>query len=221
MTLWSSSACGAIRATTHALGEKFRIPWFTDLEQLCDQVRPHAVIVSVNYRANEKSVAAQSNWVCTRCSKRQSPMISPTQTRSLLKQTHTEYTSKSPSNIIAAHRAIEKRVDRAGKFGQVHVACNDCMGMAITASVSFVVISDSTTPLCLQMVHRQVCGSAHYAWIERKFCSRDEDWEHGILHFADGRLGFFNCRVWHTIRHCAGSAQPGSSPKKGWLSATD
>src|SRR5688572_4600542 len=43
---------GRSEARARALGEKFHVPWFTDLERLRDQTRPQAAVVSVNYAAN-------------------------------------------------------------------------------------------------------------------------------------------------------------------------
>jgi len=43
---------GRSEAKARALGEKFRAPWFTDLERLRDEARPEAAVVSVAYAAN-------------------------------------------------------------------------------------------------------------------------------------------------------------------------
>ena len=185
---------GRSEARAQALGERFRVPWFVDLERLRDQARPHAVIVSVNYWANgeigrrviELGLHALLETPIAHDLADADAIIAGAETRGLQIEVAEQYYRRPIERL-------KRALIEAGVFGQVHVACNDCMGHGYHG-VSLIrsYLGFDNPIVSANGFTAKYAVLPHYAWIERKFCSRDEDWEHGVLHFADGRLGFFN-----------------------------
>ncbi len=177
-----------------ALGEKFRVPWFTDLERLRDQARPRAVIVSVNYWANgeigrrviELGLHALLETPIAHDLADADAIIAGAKARGLQIEVAEQYYRRP---IERLKRAL---ID-ADIFGQVHVACNDFMGHGyhgVSLIRSYLGFDNALASVNGFTAKYSVVP--HYAWIERKFRPRDEDWEHGVLNFADGRLGLVN-----------------------------
>jgi predicted dehydrogenase len=185
---------GRSEPRARALGEKFRVPWFTDLERLRDQARPQAVIVSVNYWANgeigrrviELGLDALLETPLAHDLADADAIIAGAKERGLRVEVAEQYYRRP---IERLKRAL---ID-ADVFGHVHVACNDCMGHGYHG-VSLIrsYLGFDNAPASVNGFTAKYSVVPHYAWIERTFGARDEDWEHGVLNFADGRLGLFN-----------------------------
>lgn len=185
---------GRSEPRARALGEKFHVPWFTDVERLCDQARPHAVIVSVNYWANgeigrrvvELGLHALLETPIAHDLADADGIIAGAKARGLQIEVAEQYYRRPIERLKCA--LIDAEV-----FGQVHVACNDCMGHGyhgVSLIRSYLGFDNTLASVSGFTANYSVVP--HYAWIERKFRPRDEDWEHGVLNFADGRLGLFN-----------------------------
>jgi predicted dehydrogenase len=94
---------------------------------------------------------------------------------------------------------IKRALIQSGAFGRVLTACNDFMGHGYHG-VSLIrsYIGYDVPVVSVNGMTAQFSVSPHYAWIARTFGPREEQWEHAVLHFADGRLGFFN---WSSIAY--------------------
>jgi predicted dehydrogenase len=88
---------------------------------------------------------------------------------------------------------LKRTLIDADVFGKVLVAYNDFMGHGyhgmslIRSYVGFdePVISVSGTSARFSV-------DPYYSWIAQSSGTRDEEWQHAVLHFANGALGFFN-----------------------------
>ncbi len=177
-----------------ALGEKFNVPWFTNLEQLRDQVRPTAVVVNVAYASNGE-VGRKVVELCLHA----------------LLETPIAHSLADADAIIASARArglkievaeqyyrrpterIKLELIRAGLFGRVNVAYNDFMGHGyhgISLIRSYIGFGVPVTSVSGTLARYST--SPHYAWINKSSGPREEEWQHAVMHFSDGRLGFFN-----------------------------
>lgn len=185
---------GRSEPRARALGEKFRVPWFADLEQMRVQAQPHAAIVSVNYWANgeigrrvvELGLHALLETPIAHDLADADAIIAAAETRGVQIEVAEQYYRRPIERL--KHALIE-----AGVFGRVNVAVNDFMGHGyhgVSLIRSYLGFDNSIA--AVNGFTAKYSAAPHYAWIERKFISRDEDWEHGVLQFADGRLGFFN-----------------------------
>lgn len=194
---------GRSETRARALGEKFHVPWFTDLERLRDQTRPQAAIVSVNYAANGEMGrrVIELGWHALL----ETPiaheladadaMIEGAKQQNLKVEVAEQYHCRPLERLKLALIA-------AGVFGRVHTAFNDFMGhgyhgvslvrsyLGFEAPIASVTGATARFPV-----------TAYYSWIEKTSQPRDEDWENAVLRFADGRLGFFN---WSSIAYDSG-----------------
>src|SRR5260370_53589 len=81
----------------------------------------------------------------------------------------------------------------AGTFGRVLVAENDFMGHAyhgvslIRSYIGFETPIDSVSAF-----FQSFAVAPHHAWIAKAVGQRREEWQHGVIRFADGRWGIFN-----------------------------
>jgi predicted dehydrogenase len=97
---------------------------------------------------------------------------------------------------------LKRLLIEAGVFGRVLVAYNDFMGHGYHG-VSLIrsYIGFQVPIVAVSGVTGGFPVAPHYAWIDQTFGPRDEQWEHAILRFQDGRLGFFN---WSSISYDSG-----------------
>jgi predicted dehydrogenase len=94
---------------------------------------------------------------------------------------------------------LKRKLIEAGLFGKVLAAYNDFMGHGyhgmslIRSYIGFdePVISVNGTETTFSV-------DPHYSWISQRNEKREEEWQHAILHFANGALGFFN---WSSIAY--------------------
>jgi predicted dehydrogenase len=94
---------------------------------------------------------------------------------------------------------IKRSLIQAGVFGKVLAACNDFMGHGYHG-VSLIrsYLGFETPVVAVNAVKEQFMVAPHFAWISKTQEPREELWEHAILHFADGRLGFFD---WSSVAY--------------------
>jgi predicted dehydrogenase len=191
---------GRSEKKAQALGEKFRAPWFTDLERLRDEARPQACVVAVAYAANgevgrrvvELGLNALLETPIAHALADADAIISEARAQNLKIEVAEQY-----------YRRPMERLKRAlidtGLFGQVLVAYNDCMGHGyhgVSLIRSYIGLENPVETVSGAIA--QFAVAPHYAWIGRTFGSREEQWEQAALRFKDGRLGLFN---WSSIAY--------------------
>jgi predicted dehydrogenase len=187
--VWSRS-----EEKARALGEKYRVPWFTDLEQMQAKVRPDAAVVSVKYAANgevgrrivELGLHALLETPIAHDLADADAIIAGAGARGLKIEVAEQYYRRPNERIKSA-------LIQAGIFGRVNTAYNDFMGHGYHG-VSLIrsYIGFDAPVVSVNGATAQFPTAPHYAWIEQTFGPRDEHWEHAVLHFGDGRLGFFH-----------------------------
>lgn len=183
-----------------ASGEKFGVPWFTDLERLLDEVRPDAAIVSVGYAANgvlgrrvvNLGLHALLETPIAHDLADADAIISRANADGLKIEVAEQYYRRPVERI-------KRSLIQAGVFGKVLTAYNDFMGHGYHG-VSLIrsYIGFDVPVVSVNGATAQFSVAPHYAWISQTFGKREEQWEHAVLHFADNRLGFFN---WSSIAY--------------------
>jgi predicted dehydrogenase len=183
-----------------ALGEKYGVPWFTDLERLRDEVRPEAAIVSVGYAANgevgrrmvDLGLHALLETPIAHDLADADAIISGANSKGVKIEVAEQYYRRPVERI-------KRALIQTGAFGKVLTACNDFMGHGYHG-VSLIrsYIGFDVPVVGVNGVTAQYSVAPHYAWISQTFGPREEQWEHAVLHFEDGRLGFFN---WSSIAY--------------------
>jgi predicted dehydrogenase len=173
---------------------------FTDLEQMQAEVRPEAAVVSVAYAANgevgrrvvELGLHALLETPIAHDLADADAIISGAAARGLKIEVAEQYYRRPVERI-------KRALIQAGIFGKVLTACNDFMGHGYHG-VSLIrsYIGFEVPVISVNGVTAQFSVAPHYAWISRTYGQREEQWEHAVLRFADGRLGFFN---WSSIAY--------------------
>jgi len=193
--IWSHSISGA-----KSLGEHCNVPWFEDLEHMRDRAEPDAVIVSVNYAANGemgKRVVELGLHALL-----ETPIAHELADADAIM----EEAAKRDLKVEVAEQYYRRPMERlkgmmieAGIFGKVLTAYNDFMGHGYhgVSLIRRYIGFDVPIVAVSGMVTRNLTCS-HYAWIDKTDAPREEQWEHAVLHFADGRFGFFN---WSSIAY--------------------
>ena len=191
---------GRSEEKARAFGEKYRVPWFTDLEQMQAEVRPEAAVVSVAYAANgevgrrvvELGLHALLETPIAHDLADADAIISGAAARGLKIEIAEQYYRRPIERIKGA-------LIQAGVFGRVNTAYNDFMGHGYHGiSLIRSYIGFDVPVISVNGVTAQFSVAPHYAWISRTYGQREEQWEHAVLRFADGRLGFFN---WSSIAY--------------------
>lgn len=183
-----------------ALGKKYSVPWFTDLERLRDELRPEAAIVSVGYSANgevgrrimELGIHTLLETPIAHDLADADTIISEANSKGVKIEVAEQYYRRPVERIKCA-------LIRAGVFGKVLTAFNDFMGHGyhgISLIRSYIGFDEPVVSVRAVSAHFPV--APHYAWISKTTEPREEQWEHAVLQFADGRLGFFN---WSSIAY--------------------
>jgi len=185
---------GRSEEKARALGEKYRVPWFTDLEQMQAKVRPDAAVVSVKYAANgevgrrivELGLHALLETPIAHHLADADAIIAGAAARGLKIEVAEQYYRRP-------NERIKDALIQASIFGRVNTAYNDFMGHGYHG-VSLIrsYIGFDAPVVSVNGATAQFPTAPHYAWIEQTFGPRDEHWEHAVLHFGDGRLGFFH-----------------------------
>jgi predicted dehydrogenase len=182
------------------LGEKYHVPWFTDLERLRNESNVDAAIVSVANPANgevgRKTIAlglhALVETPVANSLEDADAIIEGAQAQNLKVEVAEQYYRRP------IERLKRKLID-ADVFGRVLVAYNDFMGhgyhgMSLIRSY----IGFDEPVVSVNGVEAFFSVDPHYSWISQKNERREEGWEHATLHFANGALGFFH---WSSIAY--------------------
>jgi predicted dehydrogenase len=182
------------------LGEKYHVPWFTDLDHLRNDLKLDAVIVSVANPANgaigrrviELGLHTLLETPIANSLDDADVIIKGAEAANLKVEVAEQYYRRP------IERLKRKLID-AGVFGRILVAYNDFMGhgyhgMSLIRSY----IGFDEPLVSINGTSAKFPVDPHYAWISQTHASRDEEWQHAILRFANGALGFFN---WSSIAY--------------------
>lgn len=191
---------GRSEAKAHALGEKYHIPWFTDLNQLRNELEVDAAIVSVANPANgeigrrtiELGLHALLETPIANSLHDADAIIKGAEAQNLKVEVAEQYYRRPMERL-------KRKMIQANAFGKIEVAYNDFMGHGyhgmslIRSYIGFdePVISVSGTKTTFSV-------DPYYSWILQTTEKRDEEWQHAVLRFANGALGFFN---WSSIAY--------------------
>ena len=192
---------GRSKDKTQAFGEKHKIPWFTNLEQAQDHTKPDAAIVSVNYAANGEvgrrvvediGLHALLETPIAHSLADADAIICASNEKNLKIEVAEQYFRRPIERIKSA-------LIQSGVFGRVLTAYNDFMGHGYHGISLIRSYMGYDVPVyAVSGLQAQFSTEPSYAWISRTYSSREENWEHAVLHFTDGRLGFYD---WSTLAY--------------------
>jgi predicted dehydrogenase len=205
VAIWGRSAASAQR-----LGASLGVPWYTDLDHLVRETAPQIGIVSVAYGANgEVGLMAVERGL---------HVLLETPIAHRLSEADALITAASQRGVKVEvaeqfHRRpleqLKLRLIASGLFGRVYTAFNDFAGHGYHG------VSVLRSYLGFDAVPTQVTGAVrayelapHWARIRNITGPRTETQEHGIIAFADGRLGIFH---WTDVGY--------DSPLRWWRSS--
>lgn len=182
------------------LGEKYRVPWFTDLDQMRNELEMDAAIVSVANSANgdigrhvvEVGLHTLLETPIANSLDDADAIISGAKANNLKVEVAEQYYRRP------LERLKRKLID-AGVFGRVLVAYNDFMGhgyhgMSLIRSY----IGFEEPVVAVTGTKSKFSVDPHYSWISHKTEKREEEWQHATLQFANGALGCFD---WSSIAY--------------------
>ncbi len=182
------------------LGEKYQVPWFTDLNHLRNDLELDAAIVSVANSANgeigrrvvELGLHALLETPIANSLDDADAIIKEAEANHLKVEVAEQYYRRP------MERLKRKLID-AELFGRILVAYNDFMGhgyhgMSLIRSY----IGFNEPVVSVIGTNATFSVDPHYSWISQSTEKREEEWQHAILHFANGALGFFN---WSSIAY--------------------
>lgn len=182
------------------LGEKYDVPWFTDLDQLRNELDVDAAIVSVARPANDeigrrvvelKLHALLETPIANRLEEADA-IIQGGQANRLKIEVAEQYYRRPIERL-------KQKLIEANVFGRILVAYNDFMGhgyhgMSLIRSY----IGFDIPVVSVNGMLTDFAVAPHYSWISQRYDPRNEDWEHACLHFANGALGFYS---WSSISY--------------------
>ena len=205
VAVWGRSHDSAQR-----LGSSLEVPFYTDLERLIRETAPEIGIVSVSYGANG-----------------QVGLMAVEHGLHVLLETPIAHKLSEADAIIAAakergvkieiaeqfHRRpleqLKLRLIRFGLFGRVHTSFNDFAGHGYHGiSVMRSYLGFDAQPVQVTGAVREFPLAPYWSRIANKTEARSETQEHGIVEFADGRLGIFH---WTNVGY--------DSPLRWWRSS--
>ncbi len=205
VAVWGRSPDSARR-----LGTSLEVPFYTDLDRLIRETAPEIGIVSVSYGANG-----------------QVGLMAVEHGLHVLLETPIAHKLSEADAIIAAaeerglkieiaeqfHRRpleqLKLQLIRSGLFGRVHTSFNDFAGHGYHGiSVMRSYLGFDAQPVQVTGAVREFPLAPYWSRIANKTEARSETQEHGIVEFADGRLGIFH---WTNVGY--------DSPLRWWRSS--
>lgn len=185
---------GRSEGSARALGESLGAPWYTGIERLIRETAPQIGIVSVGYAANG-----------------QVGLMAVEHGLHVLLETPIAHDLQEADAIIAAARARGRIIEVAeqfhrrpleaiklallasGLFGRVYTSFNDFAGHGYHGiSVMRSYLGFDAVPVQVTGAVREYPLAPHWSRIHDTRGPRTETQEHGIIEFADGRLGIFH-----------------------------
>jgi predicted dehydrogenase len=201
---------GRSKDSAQRLGESLGVPAYTDLDQLIRETAPQIGIVSVNYNANGEVglMAAEAGLhllletpIAHKLSEADA-IIQAASQRSLHIEIAEQFHRRPLEQIKLALLA-------SGLFGQVYSSFNDFAGHGYHGvSVMRSYLGFDAQPVKVTGLVRQYELAEHWSRISNKTAPRPETQEHGLVEFADGRIGVFH---WTNIGY--------DSPLRWWRSS--
>ncbi len=189
VSVWGRSADSARR-----LGESLGVPWYTDLDRLARETAPRVGVVSVAYAANG-----------------QVGLMAVEHGLHVLLETPIAHDLGEADAIIAAaaqrglkievaeqfHRRpleqLKLRLIASGLFGRVYTSFNDVAGHGYHGvSVMRSYLGFDAVPVRVTGAVRSYELAPHLSRLAETRGARTETQEHGLIDFADGRLGIFH-----------------------------
>ena len=205
VAVWGRSQDSAQR-----LGTSLEVPFYTDLDRLMRETAPEIGIVSVSYGANG-----------------QVGLMAVEHGLHVLLETPIAHKLSEADAIIAAakergvkieiaeqfHRRpleqLKLQLLQSGLFGRVHTSFNDFAGHGYHGiSVMRSYLGFDAQPVQVTGAVREFPLAPYWSRIANKTDARPETQEHGIVEFADGRLGIFH---WTNVGY--------DSPLRWWRSS--
>src|SRR5450759_880046 len=188
------SVWGRREEPARALGESLGVPGFSDLDQLLRQTAPQIGIVSVNYHANgavgllavEPGLHVLLAPPIAHKLSEADAIISAARRNGVLIEVAEQFHRRPLEQIKLALIA-------SGLFGRVHTAFNDFAGHGYHGvSVMRSYLGFDARPVQVTGAVREYDLSAHWSRLSDTNGPRVETQEHGIVDFADGRLGIIH-----------------------------
>ncbi|MBX3001046.1 MAG: Gfo/Idh/MocA family oxidoreductase, partial [Caldilineaceae bacterium] len=204
------SVWGRSEGSARRLGESLGVPWFTDLDLLARETAPQIGIVSVTYAANGEvglmAVEAGLHVLLeTPIAHKlgEADAIMRAADRRGLKIEVAEQFHRRPLE------QIKLKMIEAGIFGRVYSSFNDFAGHGYHGvSVMRSYLGFEAQPVQVTGAVRKYDLTSHWSRIQDKTTARPETQEHGIIEYADGRLGIFH---WTSVGY--------DSPLRWWRSS--
>jgi predicted dehydrogenase len=185
---------GRSPGSARQLGDSLHVPWYTDLDRLIRETAPEIGIVSVAYGANGTvGLLAVEHGLHV-----------------LLETPIAHHLAEADAIIVAAQRTgrkieVAEQFHRrpmeqlklallaSGLFGRVYSSFNDFAGHGYHGvSVMRSYLGFDAQPVQVTGAVRSYPLAAHASRLAKTMGSRQEEQEHGIIEFADGRLGIFH-----------------------------
>jgi predicted dehydrogenase len=205
VSVWGRSTDSAQR-----LGESLGVPCYTDLNKLMSETAPQIGIVSVTYSANGEVglMAVEAGLhvlletpIAHKLSEADAIMHAATQRG--LKIEVAEQFHRRPLE------QIKLKMIESGIFGQVYSSFNDFAGHGYHGvSVMRSYLGFEAQPVQVTGAVRNYDLTSHWSRLQDKTGPRPETQEHGIIEYADGRLGIFH---WTSVGY--------DSPLRWWRSS--
>ncbi|MCB0095538.1 MAG: Gfo/Idh/MocA family oxidoreductase [Caldilineaceae bacterium] len=205
VAVWGRSVNSAQR-----LGESLGAPWYTDLEQLVRETAPQIGIVSVNYNANgqvglmavEAGLHVLLETPIAHHLHEADAIIAAANTRGLKIEVAEQFHRRPLEQI-------KLKLIESGLFGRIYSSFNDFAGHGYHGvSVMRAYLGFDAVPTQVTGAVRQYELATHWSRIADKMGERSETQEHGLIDFADGRLGVFH---WTNVGY--------DSPLRWWRSS--
>lgn len=189
VAIWGRSPDSARR-----LGESLHVPWYTDLDRLIRETSPQVGVVSVSYSANgqvglmavehglhvllETPIAHQLS---------EADAIMATAAQRGLKIEVAEQFHRRPLE------QIKLRLLASGLFGRVYSSFNDFAGHGYHGvSVMRSYLGFDAAPVSVVGAVQKYELTPHWSRLSNTHSTRTETQEHGMITFADGRLGIYH-----------------------------
>jgi predicted dehydrogenase len=204
------SVWGRRDESARRLGEQLGVPWYTDINKLVSETAPQIGIVSVQYAANGEvglmAVEAGLNVLLETPIAHKlteaDAIIKAAKQRNLKIEIAEQFYRRPMEQIKLALIA-------SGLFGRVHTSFNDFSGHGYHGvSVMRSYLGFDAKPVKVTGAVREFPLESYYSRLANNYQPRNENQEHGIIEFDDGRLGIFH---WTSVAY--------DSPLRWWRSS--
>ena len=176
------------------LGESLGVPYYTDLDKLIRETAPQIGIVSVNYNANgEVGLMAVEHGLHVLL---ETPIAHKLSEADAIIQAAAQRGLKIEIAEQFQRRPLEQiklALIQSGLFGKVYSSFNDFAGHGYHGvSVMRSYLGFDAQPVQVTGLVRQYELGEHWSRLGNKTATRPETQEHGMIEFADGRIGIFH-----------------------------